>query len=383
MLDPTGNTLQTGPLSIKKADGELKGEMAILKVSKHLGLGDVENVMLPHSGIWVTIKPPTERELIDFYNSVVRDKNQLGRRTYGLSFSNFSTVFNAKLFDFVCSHIHSINYKDIDVRQLGNYILANDLPILFWGMACGMYPNGFDYQRACMTANEDNQCFHVVKDKLSLPDLLWDDVSALSPAQTAILAEKRPNRLTVEAYRTYQAEHTRVIANTVELDNGMKFRLRVPTANESFADGTAWVEGINSAVERVLLNVDESDEESRRELLDQYVRSSILRQFSHFVEEITVDDNTITDRDTINLTMELLSSNDKIRPQLQQAIVKYKEATTVAVVGLAEYVCPACKCTQAPVINYPRITNVVPIDSAALFFLMLTFRIMKILDRDS
>ena len=94
-------------LKFKKTDGELKGEIALLKVSKMLGLGDVISVPLPHSGIWVTIKPATERDLIDFYNSLFREKIMLGRTTFGLTLSNFSVHINDRLFDFILKHIQS------------------------------------------------------------------------------------------------------------------------------------------------------------------------------------------------------------------------------------------------------------------------------------
>jgi hypothetical protein len=66
-------------LKMKQADGELKGAMAVLKVSKALGLGDVLSIPLPHSGIWVTIKPPAEKDLIDFYNNIFKEKIAIGR----------------------------------------------------------------------------------------------------------------------------------------------------------------------------------------------------------------------------------------------------------------------------------------------------------------
>jgi hypothetical protein len=45
-----GELKTMGSLKFKDVDGELKGELAVLKVSKALGLGDVLSIPLPHSG---------------------------------------------------------------------------------------------------------------------------------------------------------------------------------------------------------------------------------------------------------------------------------------------------------------------------------------------
>src|SRR5574343_489165 len=161
-----GELKTMGSLKFKDVDGELKGELAVLKVSKALGLGDVLSIPLPHSGIWVTIKPPAEKDLIDFYNSIFKDKIALGLSTYGLTLTNFSVYVNMKLFNFIMKHVHNTNNKDISRDDLDKYVLIHDFPILAWGFAATIYPNWFDYQRACV--NDVEQCNHVVKAVLNM-----------------------------------------------------------------------------------------------------------------------------------------------------------------------------------------------------------------------
>lgn len=368
-------------LKFKKTDGELKGEIALLKVSKMLGLGDVISVPLPHSGIWVTIKPATERDLIDFYNSLFREKIMLGRTTFGLTLSNFSVHINDRLFDFILKHIHSVNFNDIPKEQLRNYLSIHDFPILAWGFACTMYPNGFDYKRPCV--NDIEKCTHITEAVLNLTKLLWVDNKSLTEVQRNILSENRPNKHTVEVYRKYMAEHTRVVNNSFTSKNGIKFHLKVPTFNEYTADGLAWISRINTAVSNVILESGD-EEEAKTELLNQYVKSSVLRQFNHFVDYIEFDDNVVNDRDTINQLLEVFSSDDDLRNEITEEILKFKTNTTIALIGLPEYKCPnpSCGAPQNPNPVSEKFTSVIPLDTINVFFVTLTYRISKILERE-
>lgn len=374
-----GHLNSISSLKFKKTEGELKGEIALLKVSKMLGLGDVINVPLPHSGIWVTIKPPTEKDLIDFYNSIFREKIMLGRATYGLTLTNFSVHINHRLFDFILKHVHSVNYGDIPKEELRNYILIHDFPILAWGFACTMYPNGYDYQRACTADLEE--CSYIAQATINLTKLLWIDNKSLTEAQRIILTENRPNKLTIDSYRKYITEHTRVSSSSFTTKNGITFKLKVPTFNEYTTDGLNWVNKINSAVENLILE-DTSEEDAKTEMLNQYVKSSILRQFNHFVDYIEIDENVITDRDTINTVLEAFSADDDIRSEITESILKFKVNTTLALIGIPEYKCPNC---GKPQNNNPineNFVSVIPLDTMSIVFLALTSKISKILARE-
>lgn len=370
----TLNTISS--LKFKKTEGELKGEIALLKVSKLLGLGDVISVPLPHSGIWVTIKPPTEKDLIDFYNSFFREKVMLGRTTYGLTLSNFSVHVNNRLFDFILRHVHSVNYGDIPKEELRNYILIHDFPILAWGFACTMYPNGYDYQRACV--NDIEQCSHIVQAKINLTKLLWIDNPSLTESQRSILSENRPNKLTLDNYRKFMADHTRVSSSSFKTSNDITFKLKIPTFAEYTSDGLNWVNKINSAIESLIIE-EGNEEEAKTEMLNQYVKSSILRQFNHFIDYIEIEDNVITDRDTINSVLEAFSADDKLRGEITENILKFKTNTTIALIGIPEYKCPNCNQPQRGDSKY---TSVIPLDVMSVVFLALTTKISKILERE-
>lgn len=367
------------PLKFKSTAGELKGDMAVLRISAMLGLGDVVNVPLPHSGFWVAIKPPNESDLIDFYNNIFKEKIMLGRMTNGLTLTNFSVYINQKLFAFIQKHIHSISNKDITVNELGNYLLIHDFYILAWGFISTIYPNGFDYQRVC-TSNVE-ACQHVVNSIINMQKLLWIDNSSLTEAQKNILSENRANVLGIESYRKYIAEHTRTITSDFKLNENILFKLKVPTFNEYVADGMDWINGVNNMIDSLVIETEDT-ENTRSEALNQYVKSSMLRQFSHFIDQIDIQDSSINDRETVNKTLTIFSSDDNIRVALSEKILEFKSKTTLALIGIPEYDCPVCHQPQntTPVNN--KLVSVIPLDVMQTFFTLLTLRISKILERE-
>lgn len=374
----------------KSTTGELKGEVALLKVSQALGLGDTLTIPLPHSGIVVTIKPPKERDIIDFYNSVFREKIYLGRMSAGLTLSNLSVYLNNRLFNFMLKHIHSVNYKDMPKEDLGKHMLIHDYHILAWGFAATQYPNGFDYERAC--TSDLKKCTHIEKDVINMLKLLWVDNSQLTDIQKTIISDFRPNNLNLSDQQKYLSEHLAVRPKDHVIANGMKFRFKVPTFAEHITDGMGWVSKINTDVDNVISEPGTEDA-AKTELLMQYVNSSALRQFSHFIDYIELDtspntngntshENIITDRETINSTLELLSSDDSIRKELLTAILDFKSQTTIALVGIPEYNCPSCKAPQNPEPINDRLVSVIPLDVLHIFFTLLTLRMSRILERE-
>lgn len=366
----------------KQNSGELKGEAAVLRVSKSLGLGDVLTIPLPHSGISVTIKPPTERDIVDFYTSVFREKVFLGRTSSGMTLTNMSAFINNRLFDFIVKHVHSVNYGDIPKEQLRNHVLIHDFHILAWGFAATMYPRGFDYQRSC--SFDLSKCTHKVTGTINMHKLLWIDNSSLTQVQKDILYEVRPNKHTVDIYRKYIAEHTRTKSDTITLSSGLKLVLKVPTFAEHISDGLSWVNNINSAIDSIIM-IDAEESEAakqRQEFLQQYVSSSVLRQYSHFVDYIEDDDCVMTDRDTINSVLALMSSDDVLRAEVSSKITKFISDTTLAVIGVPSYKCPACGNPQEPEGVKSTLTDVIPIDVMLTFFTLVTLRMSRIMQRE-
>lgn len=381
VMRPDGQLQQFEPPKHKDVEGALKGELALLKVSKALGQGEVLIVPLPHSGINVAIKPPGERAIINFYNGVFREKIGLGRMSAGLTLTNFSVYLNNRLMDFIIAHTHSVNYGDIPKEDLRKYLKLPDFHILAAGLAATMYPNGFEYQRPCMSA--DAKCDYVATGLINLTKLFWVDNKALTEVQKKFLLDNRPGILSKEHYTKYQLDHVRMGPTSFNISNDTStftFHLRVPTFEDHVTDGMAWINQINGAVDALIVT-DGDEQEVRGQMMQQYVKSSTLRQFSHYIEYMEVDGQPITERDTLNSVLEVLSADDAVREEVFTQVLKYKSTSTIAVVGIPSFKCPKCHTEQNMEAVNPQLVSVIPLDVINLFFTLLTLRMSRILER--
>lgn len=363
------------PLKVKDTSGELKGDLALIKLAKHLGMGDIFKVPLVHSGIWVTLKPPTELDLIEFYNNFFKNKIHVGRLTSGVTLSNFSVIFNNELINFICDHIHSINYSDITKENIREYIKITDLPILIWGFANTIFPSGFDYSRSCL----NGECDYVAHGKINLSKLLWVDNTTLTETQKNILSVQKPNNYTIDAYNKYQLEHKTSKSSIKVGDSDIVLTLKVPTLDEYFSDGLNWVYALDDAINKLITS--DASEKQRISTIEEVIKTSSIRQYGHFIESIEFDENLITDKETLRKTLELLSSDERFTLEAITEIAKFIDKVTLAVVGIPTYTCPECGQEQVSAESNERFSDVIPLDVSNVFFTLITIRLMKIRSR--
>ena len=135
-------------LNPKPGRREEEGEMALIKLMTHMGVGGFFRAPLWNSGIWVMFKPASEDELDELNRIIYSDKVQLGRWSYGLALGN-STVYTLdRVFDFCLSKVYqtSVRTEELPLEKLRDYILPQDAMSFIWGFLCANYPSGFHYE---------------------------------------------------------------------------------------------------------------------------------------------------------------------------------------------------------------------------------------------
>jgi hypothetical protein len=131
-------------LNPKPGRREEEGEMALIKLMTHMGVGGFFRAPLWNSGIWVMFKPASEDELDELNRIIYSDKVQLGRWSYGLALGN-STVYTLdRVFDFCLSKVYqtSVRTEELPLEKLRDYILPQDAMSFIWGFLCANYPSG-------------------------------------------------------------------------------------------------------------------------------------------------------------------------------------------------------------------------------------------------
>ncbi len=382
-IDTNGKKLHGQSPKFKDVNNQnLKGERATIRLVNHLGMGSLFQVPLWHSGIWVTFKPPSDTEIIELNRIMLSDKIKFGRYTYGLAFSNISVYTVNRLVDFCLSHIYDMSVKseDINIGNIKDHINCQDIPILIWGLVCTMYPRGFNYKRACI--NDIEKCTNVVTETLNVFKLQWTNTEAISDWQKGFMSDRQARQKTLDEITRYKTELTKLQSKKIlinkDLSNEVAFTIKAPTLSEYVTSGYKWVSGLVDNIDSSL-SLDNDDDERNQYIISKGQATS-MRQYIHWIESIEYGSNIIDDRETLEATLDILSSDDDVREEFIDAIVKYINESTISVIGIPSFDCPKCNKDQC-VDSYPKVVDIIPLDVSQLFFDLLLQRISRLVTR--
>lgn len=347
----------------------VSGERGVLRVRALLGLGSLISIPLWHSGFHVTIKTPKDSALIELRRRVMESKISLGRDTHGLAFSNTSSYIAGWLLDFVVDHIFETSLKNSnDIRKR---IQTPDLPVLFWGLACTIWPNGFHYVRSVATPQGiDNK--EVVSGKINVGKLMWVDNTAFTKHQKAHMTSRTSGTMTDESITRYLEDFDLFKGRTVSIRNGLDINLRIPGADEYVRSGNQWISALAEIVESIFTD-DREDVERRNIAIAEHANATIMRQYGHWVGGIVIDGVEQTDRETIDGSLEVMSEDTEVRKIFHEAVTKYIDDVTVAVIAIPEVSNVGTELERFP--------NLIPIDVIAVFFTLLMQRVNQIMTR--
>jgi hypothetical protein len=179
----------------------------------------------------------------------------------------------------------------------------------------------------------------------------------------------------------YKEEHTRIKKSYFKTESGIKINLYTPTIDVHFEQGIKWVNDIVEAIEKMVIGDDDKGTKEKDRLYGQRVRASMVRQYSHFIESIEVDEVRIDKPEALREAMDVMSGDDSTRVQVINEVNKYIADTTFALIGIPAYNCPVCKKPQNPEPLNERFTEVIPIDVVDVFFELLILRITRLQER--
>lgn len=372
-VDSEMGKLTASSPSFKAQEGtKFTGEKARLRVRQSLKLGVIFNVPLWHSGFWVRIKAPSEGDLLELYRQITADKVTLGRATYGLLFSNNTSYASRTLLDFCIEHLYetSLDLKEAD--DIRPHIKTPDLPILFWGLACSIWPNGFQYMRGCIADPE--KCTHVIKEKLDLSKLQFTNTSALTKWQIAHMTKRTRGAMSLESLKRYNEEFIKGQPRKIQLNPQVSMTLKLPNAIEHIDAGYRWINAIEENYGRALIQ----DESKRDAYLLSQGKATVMRQYSHFVEAIDVSGELYEDRETIEDILNDLTASDTLRTEFMQAVAKYLDDSVVSLIAIPSFQCPSCGGEQKSSKDAQRYPELIPLDVNNTFFTLAVQRIRRI-----
>jgi hypothetical protein len=355
--------LRAGFPSIKPQIGSYNAEAARNVIRAHLKLGTPFQLPLWHSGFWVTFSSPSEVAILDLYRQIADDKVNIGRATFGQSFSNAMVYTNKRLVEFALSHVMS-STLNVPNEELIKHIRLPDLNLLIWGITCAIWPSGFQYRRPCTA--EPTSCNHVVHEKINLARINAVDNTQFTPWQVAHMSKRSAAGMTLETVQRYVSEFTIGQNRVVKIKN-VSFELTMPTIENNLLDGMAWIDSIENDYAEALT----TDLTQREQHLMDRSKATAMRQFTHFVSKIILSDElSFSEKEIIQTTLDDLSQDDVIRTTFEKEITKFVDDSLVSFLGIPAYKCPGCGQRQ-PIPKRMKQYDLIPID-AGQSFLSLT-----------
>lgn len=351
------------------SSGIISGDKALMKLSGSLGLGTTVQVPLWHTGIWVTLKAPTESSLLELDRRISNEKITLGRYTSGMAFSHTSVYTVGYVLNFILNHVIDSSLKGFNNDSLKSLIKVTDIPSLVNGILSSIYPSGYDYARPCTT--NPTECQHVTTGKVSIPKLMWVDNSAITPTQAKHMS-KRDSKFTVEEIKKYQDEHVRGDKRTVSISDNLNMVLNVPTLEQYIESGTRWVDNIVRLLE-VSLGTS-LDSKERDDYILAQGKLTTVRQYGHWISEIVIDDDIVKDTDTIESALSLISADEELTDKIFTELGIYIDDSVISLMAVPKYKCPKCQGEEE--VSLENFPHLLPIDAIRSFFTLLDQRMV-------
>lgn len=371
-VESEGVRLLIGRPTMGNVEGQkLTGDRAVMRVQNALGLGSMVQVPLWHSGIWVTIKAPSDSDLLVLERQITEEKITLGRQTNGLIYSNSSVYTVHHLMNFAMQHIYDATIKDVTPDNLKKVIKLTDIPTLVWALACTIYPNGFTFRQPCI--DHPDKCQHVTEEHLNLTKLSWVDRSGLTRNQKRHMYD-RTAKYTNEEVLKYQLEGSVADGRKVELNDKLAIHLKVPSVEQYIRSGFAWIEGIVESVEKSMGTTVMGREKNR--FITQNGIVTALRQYAHWVDKIVFEDNEVVDDlETIEELLSTLSADEKIYEKFFTAVRDYIDDATISMIAIPSYSCPACGKPMSP--EESKHPYLIPLEVIRLFFTLTGLKLIR------
>lgn len=353
---------------IKLSDKPSKSDLDAYLTRKS-GLGATHEFPMPHTGIWIRLRTPTNTEIANMLQRLQGLSVSLGRDTKGQGFSNRIGVYNNALVDLALQCITHTNMVATSPGDIEHRLSALDEPMLFHGLASTMYPGGFNYSHSCVA--DPAKCVNVETAKLDMFSLTWFDYTQLNDYQKGLLHLRFSRQLRAEELDQY-ANDTTLGRKPVKWFDDIGLRLRVPTVAERRLAGNRWIDGL---VDQSHSAFNEAPGEANR---DAYISSlgnrTNARQYAHWVDAVyhredsdSPEELLTEDQDVIDNHLSNIMSDKAYSARFEAAVLQFIDDTIMAMVAIPSWNCPVCKGAMADKFH-ERFDHLIPLDVVSTFF---------------
>lgn len=344
------NDIKMNMCPVEYKEGNTSSENVELMLCKAFGIGEMINIPLWNSGFWIRLKPITPTEMVSLEIELAKNTIDYGKDTLGLIYSNESVIYTEALSGFIKDHIVATNLALPSGDDIRNYISINDYYPIILAMITSMQPSGTTYKISCGNALQDGtQCKFKAEILIDTKKLLWVNRKRITPDMYSVMANKKPNSVTVEKALEYQKmlsdELNAPNEVTIKMKSGndVVIGLKVPSLLYYVNKGSEWVNSIISMYHSLVSNLADKDDKSGA--LTGLIVSQLMCVYSPYVAYVKTPNGTFS-TDKFEIVVELLKKmdvEDGVYSSFVDGVSEFIDRSSVSIVAMPDYQCPSCK----------------------------------------
>jgi hypothetical protein len=333
----------------KPSNAEVDGADFLLLAVEASETGKYTQIPLDHSGFYINIRPPTQPELMLLIERLNDESIELGRSSYGLSFSNQKALITKTVIKFAMSLMVSTTKATVDRGALSKVRLKDidlfDIPALLGGTLRAIFPNGMEYTRPCL--GDSGNCEYVYEGKLDVPWLYYKNKDLITDYQLNHMTKTVKNTMEASSITKYITDLPLASGRTIVLSDKIKVRLKRPNIEEYFNSRDRWSEEVSGYLEKALMEGVDTVKK-KEEYLERFMSATSAGNFGHFVDRIDVDSNFSTNRKTIDEVLnKVVSADNKMLETFIDGVKEFMDDSIIAVYGIPAFLCPTCNSNSA------------------------------------
>lgn len=329
-------------------------------------------VFLPHTGIYFIIVSPDDSQFIDTLAIINNQRIQTLRASSGILLGNSNFYINRQIMKLFIDSIVHCSLTAWNRETLMKLINERDINIIAQVLGASIYPDGYDYVQVCGLEKTDGKiCTAQTRKLVDLRRMIFVDNSRLSEAQRIQAAQALAER-SVSDIERYQEANYIGYKKPYEITPGIQFVYRSQSALTSIEAGEKWIKEIEAVVDSIITF--NNDEDTRNLMIEERISLTRIREFSHWIEEIIIDDKPMTERDKIDPFLNTLSRNKEVVKKVSDTLTEFQRLSSIAIVAIPRCECHECKATDKKDLDIA--THLIPQDAVSrLFTLVRQFKL--------
>ena len=108
-------------------------------------------------------------------------------------------------------------------------------------------------------------------------------------------------------------------------------------------------------------------------MIDHRINLARIREFSHWVDDIVVDGQSLGDRVKINALLNSLSRNDTVMRKVSETLGEFQRLSMIAITAIPRAKCPTCQKTDTKDLDISK--HLIPQDAVSRLFTLVRQRV--------